>query len=121
MATVVRRGSCRRYKRLMDFDSALEWAKFIGGGILGAIGVMVVGGLKFMTDNRRIRTDDRTDLTQQLLSRVQGLEQALVEERGRCDAQMAELRFFYTARIDSLEARVDQLREGGNHAGISDD
>lgn len=117
----------------MSWETLPEWARVIIPAALGVIGTVTLGILQANSDRKRVRSDDRSVFTSQVLDRLSRVEQQMQEEREYYESRLAardgiisELRASMTAKDVALQqalqriAHLEQIVEGKVDDGSSD-
>lgn len=108
----------RRARRLLPVDDWPNWVINVLYTSLGGLGAIFVGFIKAWSDNKRTRvedkrvgTQDRSNFTEQILSRLATVEQQMQEEREYCDKRMQLMKEDYEGRIDRRDTLILELKE----------
>lgn len=95
----------------MDWSNLPEWLKYATVAALSSLGTIVSGYFVARSDSRRVRADDRVQLTTQLMERLATVERQMAEERDYCDKRMNLMKEDYEARLDKRDRIITELRE----------
>ena len=83
----------------MSWETLPEWVRVIIPAALGVIGTITLGILQANSDKKRVRSDDRSVFTAQVLERL-----------GRVEQQMQQEREYYEARLAARDEIIRELR-----------
>lgn len=102
------------------------WIMNLIYAILGAIGVMIPKLFKIMSDRSQVVSDDRSEFTNQILTRLSNLEGYLQNRETYHSAQldiqarqhredMLEMKRDYEHRLEARDRIIGELRERQSH------
>ena len=94
----------------MDWSNIPEWLKLLGSAAIGALGMFGVAIIRAVSDNKRIRSDDRIQFTSQILDRVASLESQVLAERKFCREEIRRITEQADARLASRDQIIKELR-----------
>ena len=99
----------------MDWGNLPEWLKLAVAGALSSLGTMILAVFKARSDDKRIRTDDRTMFTTQVMDRLSEVESLLVQERKHCEDKIAQVQTHYESRLKARDHIITELRHRIEH------
>lgn len=88
-----------------------EWFMNLVLVAAGGLGALGLGLVRATTDNRRTRSEDRTQFTDQVMRRLQDVETQLSTERLHNDERIRELHALYEKRLEIRDRTIAELRE----------
>jgi len=99
----------------VDFGNLPEWLKMLVSAAMGALGMFGVALIRAMTDNNRVRSDDRVQFTSQVLERVKLLEDQIAAERNYCREEIHRVQQQYESRLETRDQIITELRQRITH------
>jgi len=89
----------------------LQWMDKVFFIALGGLGALSLGLLRARVDEKKIQSDDRSEFTAQVLSRIAHVETQMEVEREQCEAKMAALAVAHDGDLERRDGVIGQLRD----------